>query len=299
MKIRLLRTSRLALGIAVLGVLAVGAPALPSAGAATTPSSPSGPAAASGVNVSGSPYWTGWDIVRGVALTHPTTPGAQPGGYVLDAWGGIHEFGGAPPMASSHYTPRSATSHNIGLEGDDAGGVTMNSSARTFVFPVGASLTRQPSTACDDTSRFGIPTRAISFDPMPVVVNNVNQYQVNGAVMDAWGGIHPFCNSTETINTAGAPWWGNPAWQIAYGLAILPGGTGGFTLDGWGGVHAWGKAQLATPPDTYWGPRAGVKAWNIARGVAIDGTGSPTQLGNGVVVDGWGGLHTFTYTTLP
>ncbi|MBK5287879.1 MAG: S8 family serine peptidase, partial [Acidimicrobiia bacterium] len=42
----------------------------------------------------GGPYWLGWDIVRGVALS------SKGGGYVLDGFGGLHPFGsgaGAPP----------------------------------------------------------------------------------------------------------------------------------------------------------------------------------------------------------
>jgi GH25 family lysozyme M1 (1,4-beta-N-acetylmuramidase) len=40
----------------------------------------------------GAPNWGGWDIARGVQLR------ADGGGYVLDGWGGIHPFGGAPAV---------------------------------------------------------------------------------------------------------------------------------------------------------------------------------------------------------
>ncbi len=279
MKSRFFRSGRVAIACSALALVAMATPA-----ASAAPSS-SSTTPATGVNMSGAPYWSGQDIVRGVALTHPKTPGTQPGGYVVDAWGAIHQFGGAPAMVSTHYTFGQKTTHSMALQGDDLAGVTMNSSAKTWVFPKGSTAPNvQP---CDNSSQFGVPTRGISYDP---TANS------QGVTVDAWGGIHPFCTTAQP-NTANAPYW--PNWQIVYGVALLPGGIGGFTLDGWGGVHAWGKAQIVTPSDTYWGPRAGVKAWNIARGVAIDNTGTTTQEGNGIVVDGWGGLHPFTYILLP
>jgi hypothetical protein len=44
-------------------------------------------------------YWRGWDIARGLWLL----PGSAGAGYTLDGWGGLHPFGGAPPIASSPY----------------------------------------------------------------------------------------------------------------------------------------------------------------------------------------------------
>jgi len=284
MKIRFVRSSRVAIAFSALALAAV---AVPSAGAAPTTS-----AAASGVNISGHPYWPGQDIVRGVALTHPTG-GAQPGGYVLDSWGGVHNFGGAPFLPSSHYTPNNPTSHSLALEGGDAAGTTMNASAKTWPFPGGIGGTTDTFQTCDQSRNFGIAVRGISLDPAV----SGGKFNLNGATIDGWGGVHPLCTNTTTINLSGAPYW--PGWQIVHGIALLGGGIGGFTLDGYGGVHAWGKAKVTTPPDAYWGARPGVRAWDIARGVAIDGTGTTTTAGNGVVVDGWGGLHTFTYNTLP
>ncbi|HEX6488843.1 MAG TPA: L,D-transpeptidase [Candidatus Dormibacteraeota bacterium] len=54
-----------------------------------------------------------------------------------------------------------------------------------------------------------------------------------------------------------------------------------YSLDGWGGIHAFGSAPAMTS-SAYW------KGWDIARGLALfaDGTG-------GYSVDGWGGLHAF------
>lgn len=60
---------------------------------------------------------------------------------------------------------------------------------------------------------------------------------------------------------------------------------GGYTLDGWGGMHPFATNGVSAPPVTsapYW------RDWDIARGATLklDHTG-------GYIVDGWGGLHPF------
>jgi hypothetical protein len=65
----------------------------------------------------------------------------------------------------------------------------------------------------------------------------------------------------------------------------MPDGSGGYVLDGWGGLHPFGlngKNPPATAGASYW------TGWDIARGITIlpDGSG-------GYVNDGWGGLHPF------
>lgn len=83
--------------------------------------------------------------------------------------------------------------------------------------------------------------------------------------------------------TSGAPYW--PGWDIARSLVILPSGTGGFVLDGWGALHGFGLGGHAAPA-----PPAGLpswRGWDIARGVAMRTDTS------GYVLDGWGGVHRF------
>jgi hypothetical protein len=54
--------------------------------------------------LSGYPYWPGWDIARGLDI-HYNSQGVPDGGWVLDAWGGIHPFGAAYDIPASHYYP--------------------------------------------------------------------------------------------------------------------------------------------------------------------------------------------------
>jgi len=68
-------------------------------------------------------------------------------------------------------------------------------------------------------------------------------------------------------------------------VVIFSDGTGGYVLDGYGGLHGFGVGRPA-PPDpkltAYW------NGWTIARDVVlIPGTHS------GYVLDGYGGLHPF------
>ncbi len=211
------------------------------------------------------PYWNGQDVARGVALSHNAA-----GGYVLDRDGFLHAYGGAPTLLAGHAAPGSDFAQNLALTGTDAGGAVVDRAAGVYGFG-----SPPPVRTCDDSIRWGVPTRAIAIDP------GWTSGTLRGATIDGWGGIHLFCTSPP-ITTTGIPYW--PGWDVVRGFAITQGGKGGFVLDAWGGVHAFGNAHLtsATP---YW------PGWDIARGLAIDGSG------HGVIVDGWGGLHAFTYRT--
>ncbi|HEX3604883.1 MAG TPA: glycosyl hydrolase family 18 protein [Candidatus Dormibacteraeota bacterium] len=72
-----------------------------------------------------------------------------------------------------------------------------------------------------------------------------------------------------------------PTWSIVRGLAMAPGGQGGWVLDGYGGLHPFGSAA-ALGATAYWG------GWDIARGIAATPGGR-----GGYVLDGFGGLHPF------
>jgi len=57
-------------------------------------------------------YWGNWDIARAVTLS-PTSTAAAPQGWVLDGYGGIHPFGGAPHVAAGAYWPNSDLAVNL------------------------------------------------------------------------------------------------------------------------------------------------------------------------------------------
>jgi hypothetical protein len=86
---------------------------------------------------------------------------------------------------------------------------------------------------------------------------------------------------SETSGASGHYW----GFDIARDFAFLPGGTGGFVLDGYGGLHGFGVNGGAAPAAqgySYW------NGWDIAIKVVIaqDGKG-------GYTLDAFGGLHPF------
>jgi hypothetical protein len=109
-------------------------------------------------------------------------------------------------------------------------------------------------------------------------------YPKGGYTSDGWGGLHAWGTAPAVTQT---PYW--PGWDISRGVAMSEEGVG-VQVDGWGGLHPvrntvadyWGVQNVNTAGSTYW------FGWDIARGVSLIGYADA-----GVVVDGWGGLHTF------
>jgi hypothetical protein len=101
-------------------------------------------------------------------------------------------------------------------------------------------------------------------------------------VLTGYGNVYGAGN--PVVASVSATW---PGWMIARDIAVLPSGTGGYVLEGYGGLHPFGVASNGLPPgatgSAYW------SGWDIARAVAMlpSGTG-------GYVLDGYGGLHPFT-----
>ncbi|MDQ6880379.1 MAG: glycoside hydrolase family 18 protein [Candidatus Dormibacteraeota bacterium] len=116
-----------------------------------------------------------------------------------------------------------------------------------------------------------------------------------GYVLDGYGGLHPFSATRFGQHGFAAIGGGMPPaaqgaayWQgrdIARKVLIFDDGTGGYVLDGYGGVHAFGIGRPAPPNPTLTGSWPN---WDIAHDmVLIPGTRS------GYVMDGYGGLHAF------
>jgi hypothetical protein len=93
---------------------------------------------------------------------------------------------------------------------------------------------------------------------------------------------HGLLHAGSSAPIANTSYW--PSWDIIRGLAIAPGGQGGYLLDGWGGLHPFGSAPPVSS-GSYW------PGWDIARGVALRADGH-----SGYILDGWGGVHPFGTT---
>ena len=165
------------------------------------------------------------------------------------------------------------------------------------------------STVTDAGRRSTVAGVAIGSDGRPIAAGSIRRsghdqlalfrYQadgsssgppVQGVVLDAYGGLHGWsarCHGGP-VTVGGNPYW--LGWDIARGVAVLPGG-GGIEVDAWGGAHAFTLGDGAKPRvhgTPYW------IGWDIVRGVAVvpQGTG-------GYELDGYGGLHPFAIGSGP
>ena len=197
-------------------------------------------------------YWHGWTIARDV-VANPNGDG----GWTLDAWGGLHTWGGAPRAVGSAYWRGWGIARDLALNSSGSGYVLDGWGG---LHPVnGAPRVSGPYWRGWDIAR-------------KVVLNPAGP---GGWVLDGWGGVHPFGGA---MPLHGTPYW--RGWDIARDLVVNPDGTSGYVLDGWGGVHPFGGAPPVGSPSY-------TRGVDIAKGLAVTGSGS------GYVLDGWGGLHSF------
>jgi hypothetical protein len=89
-------------------------------------------------------------------------------------------------------------------------------------------------------------------------------------VLDAWGGVHQF-GGAPAIST-GAYW---PGWDIARDIAIRPGTSDAYVLDGFGGVWPLSNAPSVAAP--YFGR-------DVAHGLALLPTGGYVLTATGRLV---------------
>ena len=207
------------------------------------------------------PNW-GWSIARGIAAR------STGGGYVLDGWGAVHGFGGAPALTSTGYWPGWDIARGIALNPDGMGGYVLDGWGGLHQFGNAVPVGNESYWQGWDVAR-GVVLTPTSTPQHP-----------RGYTLDAFGGIHQF---GEAAPATGGTYW--PGWAIARAITMDPDGAGGYVLDGWGGLHAFNGAPAATG-GPYW------SGWDIARSVAMikDGNAAVTK---GYVLDGFGGAHPF------
>ena len=249
--------------------------------------------AATSVNVS--VYWPGWDIARGVVVRADGKSG-----YVLDGWGGLHPFGNAPSVTVSGYWPYWDIARAVMLRPDGVSGYVLDAYGALHPFGGAPNVSITAYWGGWDIARAAF---LVNDGSNPSVPAN------SGWVLDGYGGLHPF-GGAPAANFAQYPYF--PGHDVARGVAYQsltdtgvtvtgpsapgvfhvapparavayrPGTTGGYVLDGWGGLTAFGgAAALPANPSAYW------PEWDIARGLALRSDGS------GYVLDGYGGVHAF------
>lgn len=212
-------------------------------------------------------HWPGQDIVRGAvragaAASVVTTGGSGSGGYVLDGWGALHPFGGAPPTEFSAYWKgwdiARSVAPNQSLLG--AGGWVLSGWGTLHPYGGAPFVTGGPEWRGWDIAR------DVASQPG----------RTGGYVLSGWGSIHAFGTAPPVV---GSGYW--HGWDIARAIALRPDGVSGYVVSGWGSIHPFGGAPKVT--GTLWTPGR-----DTARDVVLTDNGN-----GGWVVDVEGKLHPF------
>jgi hypothetical protein len=229
-------------------------------------------------------YWSGWDIARAVYVL----PDEQ-SGYLLDGWGGLHPFGPkAVALSGAAYWSGRDVARGLDIHLNNAGvpdgGVTADAFGGVHTFGSYYPITpTNPNTPGDD-----VALKVHSVSGAPYVVSRF------GILNDASGG---------QIGTDWTSYSDSGSWDILRDIVLLPdasahvssqpvshaalaayndylGKNGGVVLDGYGGLHAFGRAEINIQGAPYW------RSWDIARSISVlpDGSG-------GWTLDGYGGIH--------
>ena len=182
---------------------------------------------------------------------------------LLDSYGGVHAVGGAAATAPGAYFGWSIARDSAAVSADK--GYVLHGYGGVHPYGGAPLMTSSPYFGWD-------AARALAAGPTGTTF-----------VLDAFGGVHSLAASTAPLAVAGAPYFG---WDIARDIALLPNGTGGYVLDGWGGIHPFRIGSAATPPAIRFGPY--FTGRDVARRIVLlpDGSG-------GYLLDMAGGLHPF------
>ena len=241
----------------------------------------------------GAPALTGWpytqyiDKWRGLEI-HDNANGVPDGGWEMDQHGSVTAFGAAPAITipGMPTAPVMQQLHAAGNGGFAVAKLGVVSTYGNGVSPYWNGYA--------DWNRWDILRDIVLVNPtnptpsaQPVSAAAMADYQTRaqprgGAVLDGWGGLHPF--GGFLLDAEGAPWW--PGWDIARAVSLRADGSGGWTLDGFGGIHAFGAAPFITTP-VFW------QSWDVARAFVVtsrdsDGLADGRQ---GYLLDGFGGIH--------
>ncbi len=203
------------------------------------------------------PYWPGWDIARGVAIT----PNAA-GGYVLDGFAGLHSFrvgtstASVPRVIGGPYWRGWDIARGVVVLPGGSGGYVLDGFGGLHPFRLGAGPMPPTATSGPYWRGWDI-ARGVALLPGGRT----------GYVADALGGLHPVAFGGAVPPAAGRGVSVTRGAVRTAGLALLPDGTGGYTLDQLGGVH-----PFAVGPTNPVAPIVGgapAWPWPIARGIAV------------------------------
>jgi uncharacterized delta-60 repeat protein len=214
-----------------------------------------------------------------LARTTPTPQPADVGGFVVDAFAGLHQWGGRVLPAAPTAIAGSTRARGLVTLPDHTGGYVLDANGSLKPFAVGPSA--MPAAAVTpDTYGTADVARGVVLFP-----NGQGGY-----VLDSAGGLHRFAVGTNPLPAAARLTFYSA--NRARGLFLLPDGTSGYVLDANGTLHAFAVGDNSMPavaytPDTY-------GTADVARGAAVLPGGR-----TGYVLDNAGGLHRFAVGTNP
>lgn len=226
-------------------------------------------------------YWPGWDIARGIEVARDSS-GAVTGGWVLDGFGGVHSLGTVPAVSGqpTYYGSRDVWQK---LHLATTAFYTVARWGTVYAPGLSPDWSGYPDWGSWDATRDAVllsTTGGSGAQPLSSAARQeftAATAPLGGLVLDPFGGLHAF--GGFSVDTTNAPYW--QGWDIARSAVVLPDGSGGWTLDGSGGIHNWGAAPPIGAP-AYWSGR------DIARALVV----LPDRR-SGYVLDGFGGLHAF------
>jgi hypothetical protein len=122
-------------------------------------------------------YWPGWNIARAFAFS----PGSTTQGYVLDGYGGLHPFGGAPMVNTTGYWAGWDIAKDVVVATDGHSGFVLD--AYGGLHPFAEDGETMPATpALSNYFGWNIARSAIY----------IPGSSTQGYVLDGFGGISPF-----------------------------------------------------------------------------------------------------------
>jgi hypothetical protein len=189
--------------------------------------------------------WAGRRLSAPLARDIALIPGS-PAGYVLDGWGGLHPFGGAPPVTAGAYWPGWDIAKAVAVNPSGTGGHVLDAWGAVHPFGIGAHPKAPKVTA------------TAYWPGWEIVRDMVLTGENEGYTLDGFGGVHPFGGTS-----------GNGSWYWqGQDLAVAAAGDGSHRdwivyLDAWGGTHTGGVGSPLVTPSASW------PQWRIARDVAL------------------------------
>jgi spore germination protein YaaH len=220
-------------------------------------------------------YWQGWKIAR-AAHAQPG-PNAPQAGFVLDGFGGMHQYGsGITSFTGGGYWQGWDIARDFAWLPNGTGGYLLDGFGGLHEFAVNGNPLPPQAQGGPYWQGWDIARKVVIFSD-----------GTGGYVLDGWGGVHPFgVGRPNPPGPAITGYW--MGWDIAHDLALIPGTHSGYVMEGFGGVHPFTPPGQPMPPSfspaPYW------QGWDIARGIFLLPSSTMTAP-VGYLLDGFGGLN--------